>query len=29
VAKLFLTVLRAFGFQDASFGQHGTAPLTL
>ena len=29
VANLLLTVLRAFGFQDASFGQHGTAPLTL
>ncbi len=29
VANLFLTVLRAFGIQDATFGQHGTAPLTL
>ena len=29
VANLFLTVLRAFGIQDASFGEHGTAPLTL
>ena len=29
VANLLLTVLRAFGFQDASFGQHGTAPITL
>ena len=29
IANLFLTVLRAFGIQDASFGQHGTAPLAL
>ncbi len=29
VANLFLTVLRAFGINDATFGQHGTAPLTL
>jgi len=29
VANLFLTVLRAFGIQDATFGEHGTAPLTL
>ena len=29
VANLFLTVLRAFGIQDATFGQDGTAPLTL
>jgi len=29
VANLFLTMLRAFGVQDATFGQHGTAPLTL
>lgn len=29
IANLFLTVLRAFGIQDATFGEHGTAPLTL
>ena len=29
VANLFLTVLRAFGIQDATFGEDGTAPLTL
>ncbi len=29
IANLFLTVLRAFGIEDATFGEHGTAPLTL
>jgi hypothetical protein len=29
VANLFLTILRAFGIQDATFGDDGTAPLTL
>jgi hypothetical protein len=29
LANLFLTVLRAFGIQDATFGDDGTAPLTL
>ena len=29
VGNLFLTVLRAFGIQDATFGDDGTAPLTL
>ena len=29
VADLFLTVLRAFGIQDATFGSDGTTPLTL
>jgi hypothetical protein len=29
VANLFLTILRAFGIGDASFGDDGTAPLTL
>jgi hypothetical protein len=29
VDDLFLTVLRAFGIQDATFGERGTTPLTL
>jgi hypothetical protein len=29
VANLFLTILRAFGIQDATFGDDGTAPLTV
>jgi hypothetical protein len=29
LANLFLTILRAFGIQDATFGADGTAPLTL
>jgi hypothetical protein len=29
LANLFLTLLRAFGIQDATFGDDGTAPLTL
>ena len=29
VDDLFLTVLRAFGIPDASFGERGTTPLTL
>lgn len=29
VANLFLTILRSFGIQDATFGDEGTAPLTL
>ena len=29
VANLFLTLLRAFGIEDATFGQHGTQPLAL
>jgi hypothetical protein len=29
LANLYLTVLRAFGIQDATFGSDGTAPLTV
>lgn len=29
VDDLFLTILRAFGIQDATFGERGTTPLTL
>jgi hypothetical protein len=29
VGDLFLTILRAFGIQDATFGANSTSPLTL